>query len=226
MRNRIRKEGRRTRAGTRDEPEDWRRAAWAAYVVSQARHGAEPQARSQRYSRIGDNRLRLRNQTAGSALSPPDLCVRSTEEDEDYPSMPRLRVAVAAVASAILISGVRADEVQLVRLSDDVVSHLTTFQGARGASIGRKVNLSGWLVLNGAKFLREEFPALARHLDFDSYRQGLEIDPNSEFVTLPDYPYEMVDGQIVEGMAICPVSECRVGKQLPFRIEIESIDPE
>jgi hypothetical protein len=74
-------------------------------------------------------------------------------------------------------------------------------------------------VLNGASFSRDEFPELARHLDFDRYRRGAAVDVREEFVVLPEYPYEMFEGQVVEGMAICPMVECSVGRRLPFRIE-------
>jgi len=43
---------------------------------------------------------------------------------------------------------------------------------------------------------------------------------------LPEYPYETFDGQIVEGMAICPVVDCGVGRRLPFRIEGVPADPD
>lgn len=137
----------------------------------------------------------------------------------NHHSMPKFRVAVATVATVVLVSGARADDVELVRLPDDVIGHYTAFQGARGASAGRDVSLGGWLVLNGALFSRDEFPELARHLDFDRYRRGGSADAATDYVMLPEYPYETFDGQVVEGMAICPMVECGVGRRLPFRIE-------
>lgn len=139
--------------------------------------------------------------------------------------MLKLNVAVATVATVVLVSGANADDVELVRLPDDVIGHFTAFQGARGASTSREVNLGGWLVLNGASFSRDEFPELARHLDFDRYRRGVSADA-SDYVMLPEYPYETFDGQIVEGMAICPIVDCGVGRRLPFRIEGALADPE
>lgn len=133
--------------------------------------------------------------------------------------MRKLHVAVATLATVVLAAGAQAEDVELVRLPDEVIGRYTAFQGARGAAAGREVSLGGWLVLNGASFSRDEFPELARHLDFDRYRRGAAVDVREEFVVLPEYPYEMFEGQVVEGMAICPMVECSVGRRLPFRIE-------
>lgn len=141
------------------------------------------------------------------------------QNKSDHHSMRKFHVAVAMIATVVLASSAQAEDVELVRLPDDVIGRYTAFQGARGASAGREVSLGGWLVLNGASFSRDEFPELARHLDFDRYRRGAAVDVREEFVVLPEYPYEMFEGQVVEGMAICPMVECSVGRRLPFRVE-------
>ena len=127
--------------------------------------------------------------------------------------MLKLHVAVATLATVVLATGAQAEDIELVRLPYEVIGQYTAFQGARGASAGREVSLGGWLVLNGASFSRDEFPELARHLDFDRYRRGAAVDVR------PEYPYEMFEGQVVEGMAICPMVECSIGRRLPFRVE-------
>ncbi|MDQ8727342.1 hypothetical protein [Bradyrhizobium sp. LHD-71] len=133
--------------------------------------------------------------------------------------MVSLRVVFAIAIAMIFTSPIDAEQMPLVRLPDHVNGRVTVYHGgAQGVAGRRPLSLGGWLVLNGGQFLREEFPELARHLDFDSYRQGIEVDYESELVTLPDYPHEIIDDEIVEGMAICPIPECRVGRLLPFRL--------
>jgi hypothetical protein len=114
---------------------------------------------------------------------------------------------IATVTALFLFSGSQSNAQQeppLIRLTKQALSPQMRAT-ARGITSDRENNLTGWLVLNGARFRNSEYPALAKSLAETYAQQGLASNSDADFTELPFQPSEAdPHGQIVRGWAICP----------------------
>jgi hypothetical protein len=88
-----------------------------------------------------------------------------------------------------------------------------------GANAGKRVDLEGWLVCNGASVYRTAYPEL-----FTSMGPNAGLGAGDGTFALPDLHVDYRDGQPVKGTAICPFSSfgTPAGVMMPFDLNSNS----
>jgi hypothetical protein len=92
----------------------------------------------------------------------------------------------------------------LIRLTNQATTPKMKYTAGGLKPYGEK-NLSGWLVLNGARFRNSEYPDLSKHLLETYAAEHQANNSDAEFTQLPGGATEAdPHGQIIKGWAICP----------------------
>ena len=123
---------------------------------------------------------------------------------------------IATLACLLPSTGAEAQEPPLIRLPGFATSPVIgALKSGKVGPMGRETNIGGWLVLNGARFLKSDFPELAKTLDENYAAQGYKFnDPN--FTRLPaEQRQSRPDGEVFRGFAICPSTQLRQNQIVP-----------